>query len=135
MERVAEMRTEIKRLEALASKDAGPKWVPDRKDDGTIRTIGEVWDSMDDNNAAKAKWLCGNGWTITVSKMDVSREEADEMRAEGLLPFVIGIDAGFLAEISVQSQLESLGFPINEYYRVLAELPKRLGITSEIDVT
>src|SRR5207237_9613276 len=47
MGRVAAMREEIKRLEAKASRDAGPKWVADRKDDGTIQTIGEVLQSMD----------------------------------------------------------------------------------------
>ena len=107
MEVVAGMRAEIKRLEALASKGAGPKWVADRKDDGTIRTIGEVWSAMD--NAAKAKWLRDNGWTVTVSKQEVSAEELTELRAEGLLPFTIAIDAGFTAEVSGDRQAESLG--------------------------
>lgn len=106
MERVAGMRAEIKRLEALASKDAGPKWVADRKDDGTVRTIGEVWESMD--KGQKAQWLRANQWTVTVSKMEVSPAEAAELRAEGMLPFTITIDAGFTAEVSAESQAASL---------------------------
>jgi Recombinase len=106
MERVAGMRAEIKRLEALASRDADPKWVADRKDDGTVRTIGEVWESMD--SGQKAQWLRANGWTVTVSKMEVSPAEVTELRAEGMLPFTITIDAGFTAEVSADSQLASL---------------------------
>lgn len=106
MERVAGMRAEIKRLEAQASKDAGPKWVADRKDDGTVRTIGEVWESMD--SGQKAQWLCANGWTVTVAKLEVSRAEAAELRTEGLLPFTVTIDAGFTAEVGWESQAASL---------------------------
>jgi hypothetical protein len=110
MTRVAAMREEIKRLEVQASKDAGPKWIPDLKADGSIRTIGEVWDSMD--NGARAKWLCDNGWKITVAKIEVSKAEAEELRAEGLLPFTIGIDAGFAAEVSAEAQLLALGHDV-----------------------
>lgn len=110
MTRVAAMREEIKRLEVQASKDAGPKWIPDLKADGSIRTIGEVWDSMD--NGARAKWLCDNGWKITVAKIEVSKAEAEELRAEGLLPFTIGIDAGFTAEVSAEAQLLALGHDV-----------------------
>jgi len=91
IKRVTAMREEIKSLEAQASKDAGPTWVTDGQ------TISEVWDSMD--NGARARWLCDNGWKITIAKRDVSKAEAEELLAEGLLPFSIGIDAGFSAGI------------------------------------
>ena len=78
---VAEKRTEIKRLEELASKDAGPKWTLDTKPDGCVRTIGEVWAALD--SGGRNKWLRDNGWTITVTK------------PEG--EWLFGIDAGWTA--------------------------------------
>jgi hypothetical protein len=47
-----------------------------------------------------------------VAKIKVSKAEAEELRGEGLLPFTIGIDAGFTAEVSAEAQLRALGHDV-----------------------
>jgi DNA invertase Pin-like site-specific DNA recombinase len=67
MERVAEKRAELERLQELASKAAESKPTLDRKPDGTIRFIGEAWESMD--TAAKRAWLLERGVMVIAHKV------------------------------------------------------------------
>lgn len=106
--RLAEMRAELAHLRSLPSKPDEVKWIPSGK------TVGQHWASLD--TAARRDWLLENGWKVTAFK------DEDGWR--------LGIDAGWTAEVGAGKQAESLGYPVRDVWKVLADLPKILGIPS-----
>ena len=123
--RAAELQAELKRYKELASKAAQPKPVIDRKPDGSVRTIAEAWESRD--SAEKRAWLLEREWSVIVRK--VPRLEMPTRKPGGQyaeFEYAYHVNTGELI-----ADIEALGFPVREYWKQLAELPKRLGITSE----
>ena len=112
---MTEKRAELARLQAEASKAAGTRLVPDRRPDGSMRTIGEYWSSLD--NAARRQWLKNHEWTVIISKMDATAQEIADMRADGLLPYTIQIDT-----TGYEAELEALGFPVRDFLTALGKL-------------
>ena len=82
--------------------------------DRNVIRIRDYWASLD--TAGRRDWLKENGWKAIAVKDD---EMPNGWR--------LTIDAGWTAEVGA-TQAESLGFPVREYWRELAELPERLGI-------
>jgi hypothetical protein len=108
-ERRTELRAEIEYYRSLPSKPDTVSWVPSGE------TIAEHWQLLD--IAGRRDWLRENCWKVTAIKDD---EMPDGWR--------LNIDVGWTANIGGDQQVRSLGVPVDEYWRALAELPKRLGI-------
>jgi hypothetical protein len=110
--RYIKINADIRRLTKLDQEHPEPDtigWVKNGK------TVAQHWESLD--NAGRRDWLKENGWKVTATK---DSETPDGCR--------LAIDPGWTAEISGERQAQSLGFPIHEAIRELAELPERLGI-------
>lgn len=107
-----ELTAEIRRL--IREDEESPKadtitWV----DSG--ETIKDRWQAF--TVAQRRDWLLKNGWKVTVIK------DAEDPRG-----WRLAIDSGWMAEIGLERQAESLGFPVSAYWRALAALPEALGI-------
>ena len=70
------LRAELKRLRGLQeenkNKPVKNERRADRKPDGTIRTVGEYWESLD--TPGKRQWLLDRGWKMIVSREPQMRE-------------------------------------------------------------
>ena len=116
LERMAALQSERDRIKAEASEAAQPKPVIDRKADGTVRTIAEAWNEA--SNADKRAWLIERGWQVTVYKrprLVMPARKAGGQYAPYEYAYVI--DGGELT-----ADLETLGFPVHEYWRQIEEL-------------
>ena len=105
-EKVAAINAQIRELDRQdrdEPKPDIPKWMD------TGKTIEQHWKSL--TPAQRRDWLKANGWKVTAVK------DPEDPRGWRLV-----IDAGWMAEIGLERQAESLGFPVSEYWRYLAEL-------------
>ena len=110
--KMGRLRRERARLRSLPAEPDRIERMPDGG------TVGEYWQSLD--VSGKRQWLIDNGW-----KVYASRDENSDTPT-------VGIDAGWMAGIGEDQQVESLGFPVSDYYQWLSELPERLGIKDPI---